>query len=65
MEEIYNIYGLKYSILRYGTLYGERSDKNNGLHQIIKTAILKKKIVETQCFFSQFILYHFLYVLDF
>ena len=44
VEEFYNIYGLKYSILRYGTLYGERSDKNNGLHQIIKTAILKKKI---------------------
>jgi UDP-glucose 4-epimerase len=44
VEEFFNIYGLKYSILRYGTLYGERSDKNNGLHQIIKNAILKKRI---------------------
>ena len=44
VEEFYKIYGLKYTILRYGTLYGPRSDKNNGLHQIIKNAILKKRV---------------------
>ena len=44
VKEFYNIYGLKYTILRYGTLYGFRSDENNGLHQIIKNAILKKKM---------------------
>ena len=31
--------------MRYGTLYGPRSSANNGLHNIIKNAILKKKIV--------------------
>ena len=44
VQEFYKIYGLKYTILRYGTLYGPRSDQNNGLHQIIKNAILKKRM---------------------
>jgi len=44
VEEFYKIHGLKYTILRYGTLYGPRSDKNNGLHQIIKNAILKNRV---------------------
>ena len=45
IKEFYRIRGVRYSILRYGTLYGPRSSTNNGLHNIIKNAILKKKIV--------------------
>ena len=45
IREFYRIRGVRYSILRYGTLYGPRSSANNGLHNIIKNAILKKKIV--------------------
>ena len=45
IEEYYKKYGLNYSILRYGTVYGPRSDENNGLHQIVISAIKKNKIV--------------------
>lgn len=45
VEEYYKRYGLNYSILRYGTLYGPRSDVNNGLHQIVRSAIEKNKII--------------------
>ena len=39
IEEYYNRYGLNYCILRYGSLYGPRSDANNGLWQIVNNAI--------------------------
>ena len=45
IKEFFKIRGLKYSILRYGTLYGPRSNESNGLHNIIKKAIKNKKIV--------------------
>ena len=44
VEEYYQLYGLKYTILRYGSLYGPRSDENNGLYRIIKKA-LKKNVL--------------------
>ena len=45
VEEFYRIYGLNYSILRYGTIYGSRSDDSNGLHQIVKNALEKKRLI--------------------
>ena len=36
---------MNYSILRFGTLYGPRSDNSNGLHSIIKDSLMKKKII--------------------
>lgn len=45
IKEFFKIKGLKYSILRYGTLYGPRSSENNGLHNIIKKAFKNKKII--------------------
>jgi UDP-glucose 4-epimerase len=39
IEEYNQKYGLKYSILRYGSLYGPRSDKFNGVHNIVKKAV--------------------------
>ena len=44
VEEYYQLYGLKYTILRYGSLYGPRSDENNGLYRLIKKA-LKKNVL--------------------
>lgn len=43
IEEYYKSYGLKYTILRFGSLYGPYSNNTNGLHNIIQ-GILKKKI---------------------
>jgi UDP-glucose 4-epimerase len=43
-REYYKIYGLNYTILRYGSLYGIRSTINNGVHKIIAYAIKKKKL---------------------
>jgi len=39
VEEYQKIYGLDYTILRYGSLYGPRSDSSNGLYRIVKKAI--------------------------
>jgi len=39
IEEYQNIYGLDYTILRYGSLYGPRADETNGLYRIVKSAL--------------------------
>jgi len=39
VEEYQKAYGLDYTILRYGSLYGPRSDSSNGLYRIVKKAI--------------------------
>jgi UDP-glucose 4-epimerase len=39
VEEYQNAYGLDYTILRYGSLYGPRSDESNGLYRIVKGAL--------------------------
>ena len=41
VEEYQQIYGLDYTILRYGSLYGPRADHTNGLYRIIKSALEK------------------------
>ena len=38
VEEYQRSYGLDYTILRYGSLYGPRADERNGLWRIVKTA---------------------------
>jgi len=45
LKEFNRIKGLKYCILRYGTLYGPRSDITNGLHALILNALKKNKIL--------------------
>ncbi len=37
VEEFYNRYGLEYTILRYGSLYGPRTDMANGVYRLLKT----------------------------
>lgn len=44
VEEYQRIYGLDYTILRYGSLYGPRSDDRNGLWRIVKRALDSGKI---------------------
>jgi UDP-glucose 4-epimerase len=39
VAEYQKVYGLDYSILRYGSLYGPRSDASNGLYRIVKRAL--------------------------
>ena len=39
VEEYQRSYGLDYTILRYGSLYGPRSDQRNGLWRIVKNAL--------------------------
>jgi UDP-glucose 4-epimerase len=39
IEEYNKVYGLDYTILRYGSLFGPRSDESNGLFRIVRDAI--------------------------
>ncbi len=39
VEEYQRVFGLDYTILRYGSLYGPRADESNGLSRIVRTAL--------------------------
>jgi len=39
VEEYQRTYGLDYTILRYGSLYGPRADASNGLYRIVKSVL--------------------------
>lgn len=39
IEEFHRMYGLDYTILRYGSLYGPRADESNGVYRILKRAM--------------------------
>jgi len=39
VEEYQQLYGLDYTILRYGSLYGPRAGETNGLYRIVKNAL--------------------------
>jgi UDP-glucose 4-epimerase len=39
VEEYQRTYGLDYTILRYGSLYGPRADETNGIYRIVKSAL--------------------------
>jgi len=44
IEEYARHYGLDYTILRYGTVYGPRADERNSVYRYLKDALLKKEI---------------------
>lgn len=44
VEEYARVFGLDYTILRYGSLFGPRSDESNGLFRIIRDALRDKCI---------------------
>lgn len=39
VEEYQSVFGLDYTILRYGSLYGPRADSSNGMYRIVKKAL--------------------------
>ncbi len=45
IENYNEVFGLPYTILRYGTLYGPRADEKNYIYQILKQAITEGKII--------------------
>ena len=38
-EEYFQKYGLKYTVIRYGSLYGDRASHNNYIYKLLKNAI--------------------------
>lgn len=44
LKEFSKTYNLKYTILRFGSLYGPRSDTSNSLYRILYRALIKKKL---------------------
>ena len=45
IERFHATFGLNYIILRFGSLYGSRSDESNGLNAIINSGLKKKKLI--------------------
>ena len=45
IENYHRTYNLDYTILRYGSLYGPRSDSNNGIYRFVKQALTERKMV--------------------
>jgi UDP-glucose 4-epimerase len=44
VEEYQKRYGLDFTVLRYGSLYGPRSDHHNGMWRIVKKALEEDKV---------------------
>lgn len=44
IEEYQRRFGLNYTILRYGTLYGRRADSRNSVYRYLKQALTERKI---------------------
>jgi UDP-glucose 4-epimerase len=44
VEEFHKRYGLDYTILRYGSLYGPRTDMANGVYRLLKTYMEQDKM---------------------
>lgn len=38
------VFGVPFTLLRFGSLYGPRSDQRNGIHRLLTEALLKKSI---------------------
>ena len=57
VEEYHKIFGVNYTVLRFGSLYGERSDNTNGLTNIINRAIVNGEIsyVGSKAFVREYI----------
>ncbi len=45
IESYHKQHNIDFTILRYGSLYGPRSDETNWIHKILKQALIEKKIV--------------------
>lgn len=47
IEEYQRRFGLRYTILRYGSLYGPRADASNGVYRLLRQAIEGKSLAYT------------------
>ena len=45
MDEYCKKNNLKFVILRFGSLYGDRADDNNGIQRIVNTMLKKKQLI--------------------
>ena len=45
IEEFHRKFGLNFTILRYGTLYGPRANERNSIYRYLKQALRERKIV--------------------
>ena len=45
VEEYRNRFNLKYSILRFGSIYGERAGSDNGIRKILENILFRKKLI--------------------
>lgn len=45
IEEFHRVYGLNFTILRYGSLYGPRSNQSNGVYRLLKQAMDGHEII--------------------
>jgi UDP-glucose 4-epimerase len=45
VEEYQRRYGVDYTILRYGTVYGRRSTERNSVHRYLKQALLERRVI--------------------
>ena len=50
IEEYYKRYGISFTILRYGSLYGLRATKSNGIFRIVNKALKNKGLVKISNF---------------
>ena len=44
IENYRQVFGLEYTILRYGSLYGPRADRRNAIYRFVREALEKKRI---------------------
>lgn len=44
IEEYARVFGMRYTILRFGSLYGPRADASNGVYRLLRTAMTAGKI---------------------
>ncbi|MBK7536291.1 MAG: NAD(P)-dependent oxidoreductase [Myxococcales bacterium] len=47
IEEYERRFGLRYTILRYGSLYGPRADASNGVYRLLRQALERKPLAYT------------------
>jgi UDP-glucose 4-epimerase len=47
IDEYAASYGLRYTVLRYGSLYGPRSDRSNGVYRLLAQAMAEGRIAYT------------------
>jgi UDP-glucose 4-epimerase len=47
IEEYQRLYGLDYTIVRYGSLYGRRADKRNSVRRYLTQALTERKLTTT------------------